>query len=221
MQRSLFVVSLAAGLATCAMANPHLRAPDGVSTATGLVNSLDGVSISASNHRNNEWNVDILFLSDFDYFAGEANAFVTLFDIPTLLNKTPGSPVYVHSMGYDITQTTVGASWISELLFRFGDDTGMDFVQLRPGIGQNNTGTGVNNNTGGEKVDLVGLDLDFTLYNGILRFRFWDDFNDNFPGRDGFIHAGSTISLGFKVVPAPGSLALLGLGGLATVRRRR
>lgn len=219
MQRSLMVISIAAGLATCAMANPILRAPAGDYSPTNPVNTLDGVSTTASHLRNNEWNVMISFTTDFDYFAGQANAFVALFDIPTVVGKSPGSPVYVHSLGWDITHTANSPSWLNELTFRFGDDLGVDYVMLTPS-GTSAPGT-ENNNSGGEKVDLVGLELDFMLYNGILRFRFWDTFNDNFPNRDGFIHAGSTISLGLKIIPAPGSLALLGIGGLAAVRRRR
>ncbi len=53
---------------------------------------------------------------------------------------------------------------------------------------------------------------------GDVRIEFWEDFVD-FPGApDGTYDIGS-ITL--KFVPAPSSLALLGLGGLVAIRRRR
>ena len=51
---------------------------------------------------------------------------------------------------------------------------------------------------------------------GLLRIEFWEDFVD-FKGADGFY--GSTLTIHY--IPAPASLALLGLGGLVGIRRRR
>lgn len=58
----------------------------------------------------------------------------------------------------------------------------------------------------------------FTDGNGDVTIEFWEDFVD-FPGApDGTYDRGSIT---MKFVPAPSSLALLGLGGLVAIRRRR
>ncbi len=50
---------------------------------------------------------------------------------------------------------------------------------------------------------------------GVYSVSVFDDFDD--AGDDGIFNSGSTITF----IPAPGAVALVGLGGLAAVRRRR
>ncbi|CAN0594277.1 unnamed protein product, partial [Laminaria digitata] len=57
---------------------------------------------------------------------------------------------------------------------------------------------------------------------GILDINFFESFDDVAGEIDATYLAGSTITIvGQGIVPAPASLALIGLGGLAAGRRRR
>ena len=105
----------------------------------------------------------------------------------------------------------VGASWTAEAHMTFGDSGGSNAYDWDMG----NWG-GANNSI---PVSLNGTDTTSFLVggDGLLRIEFWEDF-DNHPGPDGIY---DRVLLTIRYIPAPSSLALLGLGGLVAMRRRR
>lgn len=54
----------------------------------------------------------------------------------------------------------------------------------------------------------------------MMRLEFFESYDDVADGIDALWQVGSILTLDMTIVPAPGALALLGLGGLA-IRRRR
>lgn len=117
---------------------------------------------------------------------------------------------------YDLTIQTFGDSWLSDPEIRFGNSDGT-FHGIQPdtfipGLGVDESGT--QRFTGFFDVDIhLNPDLEF-------HFELFD-FRDNvFDGYDAILLEGSTITL-YPFVPAPGSLAMISIGGVAVMRRRR
>jgi hypothetical protein len=199
-----------AGLAAVASANPLTTNTQG--SATNVVNGNDLFEITRTNTRDNNQIITITAISDIDYSFGFPAATAFLIDLGG------GNPVYVNGIGWNTTHQTTSPSWLSEFRTEFTDNP------TTLGVGLNVSGTaapgGPENNSSGI-VDLVGLALDFTLADGMLLLSFWDTFDDFGGGVEGTLLAGSTYDLQVKIIPAPGALALLGLGGVAAIRRRR
>ncbi|MBI5708157.1 MAG: PEP-CTERM sorting domain-containing protein [Armatimonadetes bacterium] len=125
-------------------------------------------------------------------------------------------------LGWDVTLTATAPSWLSELAAAFESSSQADGVYLRPGAGNNFGGTG--SYSSGGIVDLVGPGLTVVLdADNILRLEFYESFNDFADAQDGFWHDGSRLDLQFNadLVPEPASMAVLGLGALALIRRRK
>ena len=79
-------------------------------------------------------------------------------------------------------------------------------------------------NLGGDRAGTLISSGSTNLLNGQSGDGDWtlsisETFDDGGPANDGFFGSGSFFRVNF--VPAPSSMALLGLGGLAAARRRR
>ena len=124
----------------------------------------------------------------------------------------------VTGIGWDINLTTVGASWASEAVLNFEGQ-----IFLTVAAGDDFGVTNQNYNSGG----IIDLSDDVSLPNitlggdGVLNIEAFESFIDNGGAGDSFFEAGSTLTLQVRGIPAPGSLAVLGLGGLVAGRRRR
>lgn len=122
----------------------------------------------------------------------------------------------VTGIAWDVNLTTFtdpGAafpSWASEATMDFGGND-----QINVGAGD---GFGVvNQNYTGSVATNFNVDA-----SGILNIEFYESFDDSLGNADSQFDAGSTVTLtGSNFVPTPGSLAVLGLGGLVAGRRRR
>lgn len=123
----------------------------------------------------------------------------------------------VTGIGWDVNLSTVGGSWASEAVMSFENQ-----VFLTVGAGDDFSVSNANYASGGI-VDLSDLSIpNITLGgDGILDIEFFESFVDNGGTGDATFKSGSTLTLAVKGIPAPGSLAFLGLGGLAATRRRR
>lgn len=126
----------------------------------------------------------------------------------------------VTGIAWDVTLTSVGLSWASEAVLGFedqinlsvgnGDDVPVSMMGYSSGIIDLSDDAGLPNIS-------VGAD-------GMLDIELFESFVDNGGTGDNFFEAGSTVTIvgfGEGFVPTPGSLAVLGLGGLVAGRRRR
>jgi len=129
----------------------------------------------------------------------------------TILNVMVGASASITNIAWDVNLTTFGISWAQENTMGFN---GSEEVFAGAGLAEVVT----NVNFAGSQAS--GLVMDAS---GMLSIEFYEtEWNDNPAAVDSMFEAGSSITLtGTGFVPTPGSLAVLGLGGLAAARRRR
>lgn len=130
-----------------------------------------------------------------------------------------GANAHVTGFAYDVTITAFDPSYLSEANVYYTDSAISDGVYTRPGFGVDDPGTqsfSVDN-------DLVDSGLDFNVgADGILRLEFAESYDDFDVDPDAVWNGTLTITHdGVEAVPEPASMAALGLGGLALLRRRR
>lgn len=121
-------------------------------------------------------------------------------------------------IAYDLNLTANSPSWLSEIAFSFLNSESVG-VYLTPGIGVNSSGTG----TYADEASLVDLGLDFALLgDNILTLEAFETFNDSSVAIDGIVNSGTvTFTFEAQPVPEPATLAALGLGAAALLRRRK
>ncbi len=125
----------------------------------------------------------------------------------------------VTGIGWDVNLTSIGASWANEAVMGFEGQVNLTVAADANPVSNMNYASGI--------VDLsddAGLPNITVGADGILDIEFSESFVDNGGTGDNFFEAGSTITIvgtGSGFVPTPGSLAVLGLGGLVAGRRRR
>ena len=133
-----------------------------------------------------------------------------------ILDVQIGSGMTVSAIGWDLTLSTVGASWASEATFGFND-----VLFLAPGVGDDFPGTGLSYSSGG-LVDLTdnGFDNLMADVDGYITIELFESFDDVAGEIDAYLESGSVLRLEISY-PAPGSAMTLGLGLLCCGRRRR
>jgi hypothetical protein len=136
----------------------------------------------------------------------------------TIITVNVGVGNQVTGLGWDLDIETVGASWLSEVVFSFGDSVASPGLFLTAGVGNDVPGT-MNFSSGGV-LDLSDNGIpNLTIADGILEIEIFESYDDVAGDIDAFINGSLTI--GLLEIPAPGAAALFGLGGLAAARRRR
>ncbi len=203
-----------AGIAAAAGAQ-NLSSGNGTGSANGAgVNLLDYATVTYSNSRDVGYStVTITFNTDIPSWdlEGDADNFIANIDF--------GVAGTIHGIGWDTTQASIGASWLSEMVVSFADLGGAPGLYLTP---SGTTAPGTESYSSGGIVDLEGAGIpDVVIASGVLSMEFFESFDDVADAIDGNWLEGSTITLDMFFVPAPGALALLGLGGLVSTRRRR
>jgi uncharacterized protein (TIGR03382 family) len=120
-----------------------------------------------------------------------------------------GANANVSNIAWDVNLTTVGLSWADENTMDFAGGAAI----INVGLGDAFTVTNMNySGSLATNIDLAG--------DGLLNVDFYEvGFDDNPGSVDSFYEAGSTITISYT--PTPGSLAVLGLGGIVAGRRRR
>lgn len=205
----------AAGLAMIAgsaLANPHLSA-----TADGTPAGFTGVRGAT----NTIINVDISGVESRFALSNPGNVVLNV-DLAAALGLASGSTVTMTSIGWNVNLTTFGGSWLSEARIYFDDNVAPDLsgLFLTPGVGNGFSGTNVNFASAGQ-IDLSDNAIpNIVLPNGILRLEFYESFVDDTLAADAIWESGF-LSIGVAEIPAPGAAALLGVAGLAGMRRRR
>ncbi len=213
------ILATAAGLALAAgaMANPALSGNmNGTSNGS---NSLRGLTSAIVN-------IDISGIETWDPITVPYNGVnpVLEVDLAAALGYASGTSITMTSIGWDTNQTSFGGSFLSEMQIYFDDNIAPDGTGLflRPGVADAFPGSG--SYSSGGQIDLSDNAIANVVFaNGILRLEFGETFDD-FPGAaDGIFDVGSFLRIGTleAEVPAPGAAAVLGLAGLAGLRRRR
>lgn len=125
----------------------------------------------------------------------------------TILNVFVGAGATITNIAWNVNLTTLGISWADENTMTFNGAQ-----SVNPGLGDAFTVS--NANYAGSAASGIVLDG-----SGMLSIEFHEvGFDDNANAVDSFYNSG-TITISY--VPAPGALAVLGLGGLVAGRRRR
>ncbi|MDH3588050.1 MAG: PEP-CTERM sorting domain-containing protein [Gammaproteobacteria bacterium] len=159
--------------------------------------------------------VDISGVASWD---GEGSPLNTVL----LLDLGGGGPVTIDGIGWDLTITSVGASWLSEAVIGFGGTANPNEVNLSAGAGDSFPGVGTYSSGG--IVDFASIPLpNIELADGILRLEFFESFDDVTGDIDAFYEGLLSISgTGFATPTAePGILMLFGLGLIGVVVARR
>lgn len=125
----------------------------------------------------------------------------------TILNVFVGAGATITNIAWNVNLTTLGISWADENTMTFNGAQSIN-------VGAGDAFTVSNQNYAGSAASGIVLDG-----SGMLSIEFHEvGFDDNPNAVDSFFNSGSiTVSY----VPAPGALAVLGLGGLVAGRRRR
>ncbi|MFK7760099.1 MAG: PEP-CTERM sorting domain-containing protein [Phycisphaerales bacterium] len=198
-------ITAIAAIAGAATASPYFASAGGFE-ATTVGNAGATATIT----------VDISGIQTFDELGSTFN---------TVLGINIGGGSNVVGIGWDVNQLagldSGGASWLSEMTIGFGNT----FDGILINLGTSGTDApGTEANSSGGIVDLTALTtpLDFFVAaDGILSLEFFESFVDQAGAAEGEFLANSTLTIQYVPVPAPGALALLGLGGIAAGRRRR
>jgi len=206
-----------AGLAAAASAGPLSAGNGNVNASAATVNLADYANISYTRGSGNVL-ITVNFVSDIESWdlLGDLDNAVFALDVGG------GQQATMHGIGWDTTQRALGASWLSEMGAYFDDNIAPDGTGLflTPGFADSFPGTG--SYSSGGIVDLSDNGIaDIVLANGVLRLEFFESFDDVSGAVDGLWLEGSSFTLDMTIIPAPSALALLGLGGLVTSRRRR
>ncbi|MDF1809387.1 MAG: PEP-CTERM sorting domain-containing protein [Phycisphaerales bacterium] len=147
--------------------------------------------------------IDVSGLESWD-FQGDANNMV--------MNVLVGAGASITNIAWDVNLTTFDVSWAEENTMGFFGNS----ETVTPGFGDAFTVS--NANYSGSQASAIVLGA-----SGMLDIEAYEVGFDDLPDAiDSIYEAGSTITLsGTGFVPTPGSLAVLGLGGLVAGRRRR
>lgn len=161
-------------------------------------------------------------IASMDALGAAGNVVVNL-DVAAALGLPSGTPCTMNGIGWEVTifadpnVGTFGGSWLSEIAVGFSPfGVAAPSFALRPGASVNTPGTQA---FASPVIKLGTVPLpDVDLPNGVLRMQFYETFDDAAGVPDGAWVSGALL---IQAVPGPGTVALLGLGGLIATRRRR
>lgn len=206
---SVLALAVAAGSASAGTLATSANSPEISGFRTGYSSRAD-VPVSLAGQSTWDLHTD----------ASNTNIF---FDLSAAMGLGSGVPVTMTGIGWNLDLDTLnapaGTSWLSEVRLAFGDSAGTYGLFVRPGAGAANNVVGTGSFSSGGQIDLSDNAIpDIFLPDGILRIELHETFDDVADVIDGLITGGGVT---VTAVPAPGALALLGIGGLVIARRRR
>jgi hypothetical protein len=207
--KTLSIIAIA-GLAAAATANPALEWRGATPESTNLRGPIASGTFNVALDNAEHWDLQ-----------GSPNNQILLVDVNAALGGVVGAGATMTGIGWDVTTSTVGGSWLSEATFYFDDNIAPDLsgLFLTPGVGNDFGGTA--SFASGGIIDLSDNGIpDIALADGVLRIELYESFDDVADAIDSF-NSGSLTIVADYTVPAPAGLAVLGLGGLVAARRRR
>lgn len=161
--------------------------------ALAAVAALAGTAVAQS------ITIDVSGVNSWGFSGDAQNEFIDVF---------LGAGASITSIAWDVNLTTVAPSWLDENTMTFN---GAQSINVAAG----DAFTGTNVNYAGSTGSAIVLDG-----TGMLSIEVHEvGFDDIVGGVDSFYEQGSSITINY--VPAPGALAVLGMGGLVAGRRRR
>lgn len=163
--------------------------------------------------------VDVAGLASWDGLYDSSN-YSSTYDLSAIFSGYEN--FVLTGIGWDnVGLETVGASWLSEVTFSFESFSGVEFLDVSPGFEFEESGTG--NFSSGGLIDLVAENATVTMDpDNLLFFHIWEDFDDVADAIDANIASGTfTLQFEAQPVPEPATLAALGVGAAALIRRRR
>lgn len=186
-----------------------------ITRTIATVTTLTVVAAASADIR--QFDIDLTDALSVDSF-GDLDNHAEVFDLNALLGLPAGSPVSVLGVGYDLGIESFGDSFLADVELHFDDaDAALPpsaaSFELNPGFGDEFAGIA------GYSQPITDLGSALNLTSGSLYLEIFENFDDTFGEAEATLNG--TISLRVDVVPAPGSLALLGLGCLVAARRRR
>ncbi len=188
-------ITAIAAIAGAATASPYFTAANG---NQGVGSAPAGVVATMT--------IDLSGVNNWDLQGGALNE---------TISAMVAADAHIIGLGWDVNIASFGASWLSEAVMDLGGA-----VFLTPGLGDDFAGSA--SYSSGGILDLVGTGLDFVLAaDGLLNIEFFESFDDVSSAIDSTYGAGSSITIQYTAIPAPGALAMLGLGGIVAGRRRR
>lgn len=156
-------------------------------------------------------------------FASDTNSFGEEGDPSNVLASVNlGAGSVVTGLAWNVNLTANDPSWLSEIAVSFRGNTAAPELYLRPGFEVEDPGVNQNFNSGGVQSILGVVPAGITTdASGNINLEFLEFFDDSSVAPDGKWHAGSTLTLEYTAVPEPATMAALGLGAAALLRRRR
>lgn len=154
--------------------------------------------------------VKTIAIGDYRHFNTQGSAFNKV----VMLDVGAGSSQTLGSIGWDLSSYAFSPATLADIRITIFNSSG-DGITLNP---YDAATSGAGTSTSGGMIDLVAMGYDFSVADGVIYIEFHTNSN-LLQGAEAAHTQESSISVG--VVPAPGSLALMGLGGLAIARRRR
>ncbi|MDI9637290.1 PEP-CTERM sorting domain-containing protein [Geitlerinema splendidum] len=141
-----------------------------------------------------------------------------------------GANSTVTGVEWNIDLRTVGASWLQEAIIDFDNSTSSssDWFALNPGFGLANSGNQVFNSGG--MILLANADDQVLFTNGgnltvgndgLLKVELFETFDDVADAIDANYGQGSYVTIQYEPIPEPATMAVLGLGAAALLRRKR
>lgn len=142
---------------------------------------------------------------------GSEGGFGTNF--PTLTHDF-GAPGVIVGVEFNVNATPNSPSWSSEIQIAIDtwDDASLDAdIDFAEWGGADNS----------DPIAISGaFGANSASSDGMVYLTIWETWSDS-PVPDAVFGSNSTVTVIYRAVPAPGAAALLGLGGLVAVRRRR
>jgi len=167
--------------------------------------------------------IDISGLSTIDAFGDPDNNFFSLIHLP----KEPDEPSIPNAntllgIGWDLSLTTIGASWASDTAINFGGEFDIAFsTDSFPVTNQFYSSGGI--------IDLVDAGISPVSFGEdeyAMRVEFFETFDDTQNTAEAFFEEGSVLTLrtlhpATFAIPSPGPGSALCLAGLVVFKRRR
>lgn len=192
--------------------------------AASTVNALLHSEADAATNGIWVYSIDISGFSSVDAFGDPDNSFFTIMHQPKEgIDAPPLDSNAIIGIGWDINLSTVGSSWASDAVIRFGSELNLQFA-----AGDDFPVTNHQYSSGGI-IALPNGDtpaIGFGEGENALRVEFYESFDDTQNAPEAIFGPGSTLTIRTQhaasiVIPTPGVCAPLCIASLIFTRRRR